>query len=249
MRNGQPVKTASGAPLMREVFVPASAVRIIDTWDSTGLRGTASHDYTIDDVFVPASRTLWFQDPPTCERSLYRMPPIAMFATFISAVPLGIARHATEVFVTIARGKTMTPSPGVVAERAVAQATVGRAHALVSAGRAYVRGALERLWARVEAGRAPTLADRAELWTAATHAAHSGLEAVQLLYGASGGDAVYSRCPLDRCLRDARTAVQHVVLQQNNYEYAGRLILGGDPPPVWMIDYRGDPEATPPINS
>ena len=241
MRDGKPVQTASGAPLMREVFMPASAVQVVDTWNSTGLRGTASHDYTVDNVFVPSSRTLWFQDPPTCGRSLYRMPPIAMFATFISAVPLGIARHAIDAFVALARAKTLAMAPGVVAERPVAQVTVGRAHALVSAGRAYVRGALESLWARVAAGDAPTLADRGALWTAATHAGHSALEAIQLLYGAAGADAVYARCPLDRCLRDARTAVQHVVLQQNNYEHAGRLILGtGEPPRAWMMDYRGE---------
>ena len=234
------MKTANGTPLMREVFMPASAVQVIDTWDSTGLRGTASHDYTADNVFVPSSRTLWFQEPPTCSRTLYHMPPIAMFATFISAVTLGIARHAIDAFVALARAKAPV-SGGTVAERPVAQATVGRAHALVAGGRAYVRGALEDLWSRVDAGRAPTLADRGALWTAATHAGHSALEAIQLLYGAAGADAVYARCPLDRCLRDARTAVQHVVLQQNNYEHAGRLILGSsEPPRVWMMDYRGE---------
>ena len=240
MREGKPVQTTSGAPLMREVFIPAAAVQVVDTWNSTGLRGTASHDYTVDNVFVPSSRTLWFQEPPTCGRSLYRMPPIAMFATFISAVTLGIARHAIDAFVALASEKTLAMGTGVVAERPVAQATVGRAHALVSAGRAYVRGSLENLWSRVDAGHAPTLADRGALWLAATHAAHCGLEAIQLLYGAAGADAVYARCPLDRCLRDARTAVQHVVLQQNNYEHAGRLILGGEPPRVWMMDYRGE---------
>jgi alkylation response protein AidB-like acyl-CoA dehydrogenase len=241
MRDGKPVQTASGAPVMREVFMPAVAVKVVDTWHSTGLRGTASHDYVADDVFVPRSRTLWFQEAPTCPRSLYRMPPIAMFATFISAVPLGIARHAIDAFVGLARAKTVALAPGVVADRAAAQIAVGRAHALVSGGHAYVRGTLENVWSRVAAGGAPTLADRAALWTAATHAAHSALEAIELLYGAAGADAVYARCPLDRCLRDARTAVQHVVLQQNNYEHAGRLILGaGEPPRVWMIDYRGE---------
>ena len=241
VRDGKPVQTASGGPLMREVFLPASAVQVVDTWNSTGLRGTASHDYTVDDVFVPSSRTLWFQDRPACERSLYRMPPIAMFATFISAVPLGIARHAVEAFVALAREKTPAAGGPVVAARSVAQATVGRAHALVSAGSAYARGALEKLWARVAAGGAPTLADRAALWTAATHAGHAAVEATQLLYAAAGADAVYARCPLDRCLRDARTAVQHVVLQQNNYEHAGRFLLGaGEPPRVWMMDYRGE---------
>jgi alkylation response protein AidB-like acyl-CoA dehydrogenase len=241
MRDGKPVMTANGAPLMREVFMPASDVRIVDTWESTGLRGTASHDYTANDVFVPASRTLWFQDRPVCGRSLYRMPPIAMFATFISAVPLGIASHAIEAFVALARAKSLAMTAGVVADRPVAQATLGRAHALVTGGRAYVRSALADLWARVDAGHAPTLADRGALWTAATHAAHHALEATELLYGAAGASAVYADCALDRCLRDARTAVQHVVLQQNNYEYAGRLLLGGsDLPRVWSIDYRGE---------
>ena len=244
MRNGQPVRTSNGLPVMREVFVPASAVQVIDTWDSTGLRGTASHDFELDNVFVPASRTLWFQEPPACNHSLYRMPPLAMFATFVSAVPLGIARHAIDAFIALARTKKPAMAAGVVAERAVAQATAGRAHALVSGGRAYVRAALEDLWSRVDAGHAPTLSDRAALWTAATHAAHHALEAIQLLYGAAGAEAVYARCPLDRCLRDARTAVQHVVVQQNNYEHAGRLLLSGEPPPVWMIDYRGEAEST-----
>jgi hypothetical protein len=72
---------------MREVFFPASVTEIIDTWDSTGLRGTASHDYSVSDVFVPASHTMWFQEPPAIDRPLYRMPPVAMFATFIGAVP------------------------------------------------------------------------------------------------------------------------------------------------------------------
>lgn len=241
LRDGKPVMTPGGAPLMREVFLPASDVRVIDTWNSTGLRGTASHDYAVDNVFVPASRTLWFQDPPVCERSLYRMPPIAMFATFISAVPLGIAAHAIESFVALARAKKPALTGGVVAERPVAQATLGRAHALVAGGRAYVRGALADLWQRVSTGHSPTVADRGALWTAATHAAHGAHDAIQLLYSAAGASAVYADCALDRCLRDARTAVQHVVLQQNNYEHAGRLLLAEtDPPRVWLMDYRGE---------
>jgi alkylation response protein AidB-like acyl-CoA dehydrogenase len=240
VRNDEPLQASCGGPVMREVIVPASAVQVIDTWESTGLRGTASHDFRLDDVFVPASRTFWFQEPPVCDRSLYRMPPLAMFATFISAVSLGIARHAIDAFIAQARTKTVGIGTGVVAERSVAQATVGRAHALVSGGRVYVKAALEDLWSRVQVAHAPTLADRAALWTAATHAAHHALEAIQILYSAAGAEAVYARSPLDRCLRDARTAVQHVTVQQNNYEHAGRLLLSGEPAAMWMMDYRGE---------
>jgi alkylation response protein AidB-like acyl-CoA dehydrogenase len=240
-RDDQPIIGPVGMPLMREVFFPAASAEIIDTWESTGLRGTASHDYAVADVFVPASRTMWFQEPPSCDRALYRMPPIATFATFIGAVPLGIARHALAAFSTLGQAKTLPLSASVLADKPVAQATFGRAHALVAAGRAYLIESLNDLWVRVQAGHAPSLADRGALWLAATHAARSALEAIEMLYTTAGASAVYSSSPLDRCLRDARTAVQHICTQETNYELAGRHLLGRDAvPSIWGIDYRGE---------
>jgi alkylation response protein AidB-like acyl-CoA dehydrogenase len=228
-------------PLMREVFFPAAITQIIDTWESTGLRGTASHDYAVSDVFVPTSHTVWFQEPPNCNRMLYRMPPIAMFATFIGAVPIGIARHALDEFSTLAEAKTPSLSTSVLADKPVAQATLGRAHALVAAGRTYLIETLNNLWTRVQAGHEPNLTDRGALWLAATHAAHSALEAIEMLYTTAGASSVYSTCPLDRCLRDARTAVQHICTQETNFELAGRHLLGRDTvASVWGMDYRGE---------
>ena len=47
-------------------------------------------------------------------------------------------------------------------------------------------------------------------WLAAAYAGQTALDAIELIYGAAGADAVYATSPLDRCLRDARTAVQHI---------------------------------------
>jgi alkylation response protein AidB-like acyl-CoA dehydrogenase len=241
LRDGQPVIGPAGMPLVREVFFPVAVTEIIDTWESTGLRGTASHDYAVADVFVPTSHTVWFQERPSCDRALYRMPPIAMFASFIGAVPLGIARHAIDAFTTLAKAKTPALSPTVLADKPMAQATLGRAHALVAAGRSYLTDALNDLCGRVQDGHAPSLTERGALYLAATHAAHSALEAIELLYTAAGASAVYSSCPLDRCLRDARTAVQHVVTQETNFELAGRQFLGRDTlSSIWGVDYRGE---------
>lgn len=241
LRDGAPVKTPAGAPRFREVFVPSSAVEVIDTWDSTGLRGTASHDYAITDVFVPEAYTCWFQEPPRCSGPLYRMPPVAMFATFIGAVPLGIARHALDDFVELALAKQQLAGTNVLADRQVTQANIGRAQALIDAGRVYVESALSELYERVVAGHAPTIADRGRLWVAATHAAHSAVEAIDLVYKTAGATAVYATGALDRCLRDARTAVQHVTTQEGNYELAGALALQRFAPPnPWVMDYRGE---------
>ena len=241
LRDDRPVVGPAGGPLLREVFVPAARVEVIDTWESTGLRGTASHDYAVADVFVPAAHTLWFQDPPRCDRPLYRMPPVAMFVACIGAVPLGIARHALEAFADLAAAKATPPADGVLADRPAAQAALGRAQALVASGRAYLLEALRGLWTRVQAGHAPRLADRGVLWLAATFAAHSALDAIQLLYTAAGASAVYATSPLDRCLRDARTAVQHAGTQEINFELAGRHLLGRDTlASAWGHDYRGE---------
>ena len=131
-KDGEPVMGPMGFPVMREFFFPASVTEIIDTWDSTGLRGTASHDYAVRDVFVPRSRTTWFQEPPASDRPLYRMPPVAMFSTFISAVPLGIARHAIDEFVKLADAKKPELSNSSLADKPTAQDRLGRAHALVA---------------------------------------------------------------------------------------------------------------------
>lgn len=240
-RDGQPVTGRAGTPLMREFFFPASSVEIIDNWDSTGLRGTASHDYAVSDVFVPTSQTAWFQDPPTVDRPLYRMPPVAMFATFIGAVPLGIARHALDEFIALASAKTPAMSAAVLADKPVAQDRLGQAHAIVAAGRCYLLQTLGELWEKVQAGHAPTLSDRGALWLAATHAGHTALDAIGQLYTAGGASSVYRASSLDRCLRDARTAVQHVCTQEQNFELAGRLLLGREiVPSPWMVDYRGE---------
>jgi alkylation response protein AidB-like acyl-CoA dehydrogenase len=85
------------------------------------------------------------------------------------------------------------------------------------------------------------MADRAPLWLAATHAAHSALEAIGLLYAAAGASGVYARSPLDRCLRDARTAVQHICTQELHFELAGRSLLGRDnASSAWAIDDRSE---------
>ena len=243
VREGQPVIGPTGMPMMREFWFPAAETQVIDTWTSTGLRGTASHDYAVDDVFVPAERSCWFMEPPVEPGPLYRMAPIAMFSAFIGAVPLGIARHALDAFIELSQTKLPALSPVVLADKPVANTKLGRARALVESGHTYLRGRLAEQWAAVCGGHQQTMADRGALWLAATHAGQTALEAIELLYGAAGADAVYATSALDRCLRDARTAVQHICTQEVNYEVAGRLTSGrvdGTMASHWIMDYRGE---------
>jgi alkylation response protein AidB-like acyl-CoA dehydrogenase len=58
----KPRLRSDGPPIVRLLFFPAVDCEILDTWHSIGLRGTGSHDYGVADVFVPAERSLSFQE-------------------------------------------------------------------------------------------------------------------------------------------------------------------------------------------
>ncbi|HTO07107.1 MAG TPA: acyl-CoA dehydrogenase family protein [Myxococcota bacterium] len=49
----QPVLGANGLPESRMLLAPSSGFEVLDTWHTTGLAGSGSHDYTTHDLFVP----------------------------------------------------------------------------------------------------------------------------------------------------------------------------------------------------
>ena len=56
MADGTPVMDANGVPETRQCVLRLSQCEILDTWYTTGLRGTGSNDLLVKDVFVRPSR-------------------------------------------------------------------------------------------------------------------------------------------------------------------------------------------------
>src|SRR5207244_5707152 len=78
VENGTPRLLPNGMPDSRLMLFPATEARIIDTWTVSGLRGTGSHDIAVDDVFVPASRSLsLITDRPASRARSTRSPSSA----------------------------------------------------------------------------------------------------------------------------------------------------------------------------
>lgn len=221
---------SDGKPVYRYCTVPTAQVDVLDTWTTTGMRGTGSHDYTVTDVFIPDE----YVHPPA-ERSAFRPEPLYQFTGWThvahAAVGLAIARVAIEEFVGFAGGKQATwlPGEGRLAGRTTVQAKVAQAEALVGAGRAYVLEAARDTWETVCRGERPTPEQRAVYRLSIAHAMDSALQAIDLMYQLGGATAIYATSRLDRCLRDARTAAAHVWVAPDTYELAGRLLLGLDP--------------------
>jgi len=105
-RDGQAVLDAQDKPLIRAMAFTPEQVTIHTAWDTTGMRGTGSHDFSVQDVSVPQQRSFsLFTDTTREAGPLYRLPFAVMTELPIAAVGLGIARHALDVFATLANEK------------------------------------------------------------------------------------------------------------------------------------------------
>jgi alkylation response protein AidB-like acyl-CoA dehydrogenase len=218
-----------GRPLYLRCVVPASEVEVLDTWRTTGMRGTGSHDFAVTDVFVPAERVHGIVEPSHRPGPLYQF--VGWTHVAHAALALAIARVAIQEFLQLAGGKRATwlPSEGQLATRTTIQAKVAQAEALVGSGRAYVREATRNIWETVARGERPSPEQRAVYRLAVAQANAHAVEAVDLMYTLAGATAIYATSRLDRCLRDIHTASAHVWVSPDTYELAGRLLLGLDP--------------------
>ncbi|HVA14513.1 MAG TPA: acyl-CoA dehydrogenase family protein, partial [Stellaceae bacterium] len=209
------------------VFFPAADGELIDNWDVGGLRGTGSHDYAVSGLFVPRMRAISFDAAPRAPGALYRLPRQALLDNMMAALPLGIARTAIDTLVEIATGGKRPAGVGApLAERTTVQADVARAEALYLSGRAFLYDSVAQSWEAAQAGRELSVREVAVLRLARTHAVQAAAQAVDLMYAAGGGGAIYTRNPLERCFRDIHTVTQHVSMNRANYEVSGRVLLG-----------------------
>ncbi len=216
-----------GGPAVRAMVFPASAATIHETWDVTGLRGTGSHDTEVSGLRVPAGHTAALGvDRPRHDGPLYAFPPFGLLALGIAAVALGIARGAIADLVELATAKRPGGSKRMLAERAPVQADVARAEALVTSGRAFAEHAVGQAWEAAEGDGELGTEERAGLRLAATHATRSAADAVDLMYEAGGGTAIYARSPLQRRFRDVHTATAHMMVSTASLELVGRISLG-----------------------
>lgn len=226
---GQPQLSEAGTPVVRLAFFPRSDLTIHDTWHVSGLEGTGSQDYSVDDVLVPAERTMAFDFVPWPAGDLWRIPPLSLLFGPLAAVPLGIARAAVDELVDLASAKTPYRSARRLADRDVIQAMVARAEAAVRSARHFLLGAMAELRDAARREEGATLHQRAVLRLACVNASRAAVEAVDLCYEAGGTTSLFTANRLNRLWRDVHAARQHVVLAHSGWETVGRVLLGLEP--------------------
>src|SRR4051794_21445179 len=84
VEDGSPRMSSTGVPETRQCLLRLEECEILDTWHTTGLRGTGSNDVAVHDRFVPSEHSFSFQDKSLVKRPgpLYAFP--FMFAAKLS---------------------------------------------------------------------------------------------------------------------------------------------------------------------
>ena len=224
-----------GLPQLRMMSVPIDDARIISNWSVIGLHGTGSNDVAVSDLFVPENRTFALTEQP------FDAAPLCTFRTGMAVTftplagnTLGMARGALEAFMGLAGAKGTTMNMALLRDRQPVQEVVGRAEAIINGARAYVLDAVGTMWEAVQSGKEDLGGEVLQARLSITHAVHESARAIDMLYHASGTNAVRSTNLLERYFRDVHAAMMHAGGLLANFEQGGRVSLGLPPgAPGW----------------
>jgi alkylation response protein AidB-like acyl-CoA dehydrogenase len=220
-----------GIPELIAGIVPLGEATILDTWSTTGMRATGSHDCTVDAVVVEERFTFpWGDGALRPELDNWgNLPLLVQIGGSLACSVVGSARGALEAFADLAGAKTPAGSFDLLADKPHGQRAAGEAEGLVLAAEATLAAAADDAWRQGEARRPFELADRSRLRSRVVTATRLAAQAVDLLHDAAGMSAVSEGAVLERAWRDVHTATQHLLLNPARLDITGRVFLGRDP--------------------
>lgn len=225
----EPILEENGRPMWRLFVSPASSCEILDTWHTTGLRGTGSHDYTLDDVFVPDRLVIKHPAQGKSRRTEPHYSYPGMSVPMMTAVSLGAAQAAVDGLIELLREKVDRRNNRPVSGDLDKLTDLAKTEFLVGSARAYLYDSLGQVWSRICEGKEIPLDLRGRLRTACTSAVTASIQAVDLAYAAAGATSIYTSSNLERCFRDVHTAAAHAFVRPATLADGGKLLLGQEP--------------------
>ncbi|MGC2525768.1 MAG: 3-hydroxy-9,10-secoandrosta-1,3,5(10)-triene-9,17-dione monooxygenase oxygenase subunit [Stellaceae bacterium] len=209
---------APGAPLDPRVFlVPRRDYRIDDNWHVMGLCGTGSKDIVVDGAFVPEYRTHSYRDafalnhPGTevNDAPLYRLPFGLIFSYGIVSPAVGAAQGALGAFREQASRRVNVRDGSRAVEDPFMQHRLAEAAAEIDAARDRMLANFAGMMRLARAGEEIPLADRARCRWDSGKAIERSVNAVDRLFEAAGGHALFLDNPIQRAWRDVHAMRAH----------------------------------------
>ena len=218
-----PPDEEGGRPTPGFALAPKSDYTIDDNWHVMGLTGTGSKCIVCRDMFVPSHRRVSFADLvngnspgyQALQSNLYRYAFLSLVAHGISTPALGWLTGSLQAFTDSMNGR-MTRGAVVLGGSRVkdfqaVQMRVGRAEACRRAAKAMLFAQLADSWeAVVDRGEVRDVAGRLDNRLTQAKLVELSVEGMDHLFGAVGGQGIYSSQRLQRAWRDAHAIAHHI---------------------------------------
>ncbi|MGB3147446.1 MAG: acyl-CoA dehydrogenase family protein [Paracoccaceae bacterium] len=188
----------------------APEVRIIQSWNTLGMRATASQDVEIDGFFLAEDKVV-LRRKAGVWHPLFQIIGTLAFP-LIYAAYLGVAESARDIALDFARRRAgPARQPRLAGEMELALRGARFAHRAMIA----------------EAERnAPSADSVAEVMLGRRLVADHAIRTVELALELSGGAGFYRQSGIERCFRDVQGARYHPMRRESAELYAGALALG-----------------------
>jgi indole-3-acetate monooxygenase len=212
-------------PIM--IVVPQRDIQIQETWNVTGLRGTGSADFELEDVFVPTERTADMTDRRQLRgsRNYSRDVGSALAVYEHAAFAIGISRRAFAMLTAALRGDAVRSMQEVV-QNEFSQLSLERDAAELLAYAAF---------AAVDASDDPDAAANLGLPAIASYVTELAKRCVLLACKRVGSRSLFVPNPWETMLRDIVAAQAHVLVSDRNYTGHGATMLKGADAPALIL--------------
>ena len=220
-------------------LIPKSDFTIDDTWRVSGMRGSGSHDFTVDNIFIPDYRlggpglAVEPTDGPLYDNPLYTLPFLVIFPIIFAPVAVGGAEAAVELFRTQLATRKAALSGVPLKNSALSQVRLAEAAMRTRAMVALIEKRWQDVADHVRDNR--TIDPDIAMWWRVDDA-YVGHEAVRIaehIIEGAGASIYYEKDVLQRFWRDLHSVGGHTHFNTDSaMQILGRHLLDLEPDPT-----------------
>ncbi|KKO61914.1 Flavin-dependent monooxygenase, oxygenase subunit HsaA [Janthinobacterium sp. KBS0711] len=212
-RDGQPLLDDKGKPRIRAFLVPAALVQLVPSWNSIGMRASASHSYRIDDQWLGKEHGFTISPgTATAEGPLYRYPFYSLAYVTLAANVAGMAAHFMQLAEECMRHRRHARAGLPLLDVPEVAAFLQGKQDAFTAARTRFYAVLDNSWAQVAAGAVLDADGMQAVQTSSLDLVAVCRAAVDGLYPYCGLYAAREDSTINRVWRDFHTASQHSLL-------------------------------------
>jgi alkylation response protein AidB-like acyl-CoA dehydrogenase len=204
-------------------FFPRDDADIDESWQVSGLRGTASYSFSVEDLHIP-ERFAVTQSPRVDAPHLYRIPMNLMFACGFASVAIGVSRAALDFAIERAKTKVKRFDRVAMSAHGTVRRELGVAEAEWRSAEALLDRAVGEVWSIIDRGL--ELDDRMKLRTASTHTIRVCKTVTDRVYDLCSTDSIFRHNDIQRRFQDIHVISQHLQGRPEIYELVGSFLLG-----------------------